>query len=51
MRSKLDFLDCEESHDEEFVCSNRMSCFSHTLQLVVNIILYPLSGGPLSEVP
>ena len=31
-----DFLDCEESNDEEFICYNRISCFSHTLQLVVN---------------
>ena len=31
-----DFLDCEESHAEEFICYNRISCFSHTLQLVVN---------------
>lgn len=31
-----DFLNCEESHEEEFFCYNRISCFSHTLQLVVN---------------
>ena len=36
INEEQDFLDCEESHDEEFVSYNRMSCFSHTLQLVVN---------------
>ena len=31
-----DFLDCEEDHDAEFISYNRIGCFSHTLQLVVN---------------
>ena len=31
-----DFLDCEEKHDDEFICYNRISCFCHTMQLVVN---------------
>ena len=31
-----DFLDCEGRHEEEFICYNRIGCFSHTLQLVVN---------------
>ena len=22
-----DFLDCEEKHDDEFICYNRISCF------------------------
>ena len=30
------FLDCEEDHDAEFISYNRIGCFSHTLQLVVN---------------
>ena len=29
-----DFLDCEEKHDDEFICYNRISCFCHTMQLV-----------------
>lgn len=31
-----DFLNCESEHDDEFILYNRVSCFSHTLQLVVN---------------
>ena len=30
-----DFLDCEEKHDDEFICYNRISCFCHTMQLLV----------------
>ena len=31
-----EFLDCEEEHYVQFISYNRISCFSHTLQLVVN---------------
>ena len=31
-----EFLDCEMEHDIEFSSFNRISCFSHTLQLVVS---------------
>ena len=31
-----EFLDCEDDHDLEFGSLNRISCFSHTLQLVVS---------------
>ena len=31
-----DFLESEERQDEEFICYNRVGCFSHALQLVVN---------------
>ena len=30
------FLDCDEDDDAEFISYNRISCFSHTPQLVVN---------------
>ena len=34
---ELNFLGCEEEHNNiEFISYNRISCFSHTLQLVVN---------------
>ena len=31
-----EFLDCEMEHDIEFSSFNQISCFSHTLQLVVS---------------
>ena len=35
MDEEQEFLDCEEEHDLELGSLNRISCFSHTLQLVV----------------
>ena len=36
MNEEEDFLESEERQNEEFICFNRISCFSHALQLVVN---------------
>ena len=33
---EANFFVCENEHDVEFICYNRIGCFSHTLQLVVN---------------
>ena len=33
---EFEFLDCEEAHDIAFISYNRIGCFPHTLQLVVN---------------
>ena len=35
-KDEQDFHECEVEHDEEFSSLNRIGCFAHTLQLVVN---------------